>query len=64
MAHAENALVIKHLPSPDHPQHEKYQAKGLLIPSSQKSQFQHNFINPAIFKKVPNTINIPDKPPY
>jgi hypothetical protein len=36
MAHAENALVIKHFPSADHPQHEKYQAKRLLIPSSQK----------------------------
>jgi hypothetical protein len=35
--HAENALVVKHFLSPDHPQHEKYQTKGLLIPSARKT---------------------------
>lgn len=63
MAQDEYALVLKHFPSPDRPQHEKYQAKSLLIPSSRKIQFQHIFINLLTFKNVSNTINISDKLP-
>jgi len=36
MAQDENALMIKHFPSPDRPQHEKYQEKRFAYPFFKK----------------------------